>query len=32
MAGDEEIVFIETFGEAYQAYMQQVGRFWPRLG
>ncbi|GAB4577401.1 MAG: hypothetical protein Fur0022_01320 [Anaerolineales bacterium] len=31
MVSDEEGALLETFGEAYRAYMQQVGRFWPRL-
>ncbi len=32
MAGDEEAALLETFGEAYQTYLQEVGRFWPRWG
>ena len=27
----EEARLTETFGDAYRAYMQQTGRFWPRL-
>jgi protein-S-isoprenylcysteine O-methyltransferase Ste14 len=30
--GEEEKVMIETFGEAYLAYMRHTGRFLPRLG
>jgi protein-S-isoprenylcysteine O-methyltransferase Ste14 len=30
MAGDEEAALLETFGETYQTYLQEVGRFWPR--
>ncbi len=27
----EEARLLETFGDAYRAYMDQTGRFWPRL-
>jgi protein-S-isoprenylcysteine O-methyltransferase Ste14 len=29
--GDEETLMIEQFGDEYRAYMQQTGRFLPRL-
>lgn len=32
MVSDEEAALLETFGKSYRAYMQQVGRFWPRWG
>jgi protein-S-isoprenylcysteine O-methyltransferase Ste14 len=32
MVGDEEAALLETFGEIYQTYLQEVGRFWPRWG
>ncbi len=27
----EEARLVETFGDAYRAYMRQTGRFWPRI-
>jgi protein-S-isoprenylcysteine O-methyltransferase Ste14 len=31
IAGEEEQVLLETFGEEYREYMRRTGRFFPRI-